>query len=450
MCDMTVSTRIGDGLRHEYTRSILRKPCLHILQSATWMFHCCFTAREIYTLHCQHSQHTHNTHTHNTPYLCLSLFLLRYLVRTNLVPPMFAEVAASIDGVLQGAGGNITEGKEGGEVRLDSPSDLLTSAATRGRELTPTGQNRIGVHFNTLLYVHEQTIEPTTVATSATDGTGGGDATGVTGGGGGGGGASGGAGPGGVWESRVLNPDVDWLAVEESYLNNDPSLVSFDHFFTPLALKHLYEYALASTVWFHHKPSYVGAYYQDGLLSPVLRETVVELRRRLPRILGGLDLMHLWMYNYAQGLQTGTGVHADVATVNINVWLTPDEANLGSFGTRDAGGLIVYSKPPPANFAMNRDTNNFRAGGLIYDFLKESGSKATEVAFRQNRAVLFQSDLFHESARFTFKPGFRNRRINLTLLFGKNAFLPDDLPGGTGSRTGPGRTGPGRTGSEAA
>ena len=28
-------------------------------------------------------------------------------------------------------------------------------------------------------------------------------------------------------------------------------------------------------------------------------------------------------------------------------------------------------------------------------------------------------DLFHETDRFHFKPGYKNRRINITLLFGK-------------------------------
>ena len=41
------------------------------------------------------------------------------------------------------------------------------------------------------------------------------------------------------------------------------------------------------------------------------------------------------------------------------------------------------------------------------------------VPHRQNRVVLFNSDLFHETARFTFKPGYKNRRINVTMLFGR-------------------------------
>jgi hypothetical protein len=32
---------------------------------------------------------------------------------------------------------------------------------------------------------------------------------------------------------------------------------------------------------------------------------------------------------------------------------------------------------------------------------------------------MFNSDLFHETGPLTFKPGYENRRINITMLFGK-------------------------------
>ena len=115
-------------------------------------------------------------------------------------------------------------------------------------------------------------------------------------------------------------------------------------------------------------------------------------------------------------------MHADAAEVNFNIWLTPDEANLGGFGTRDGGGLVVYTKVPPASFDFGHDSNNFLAAPRVYQYLEDSGAKAIEVTYRQNRCVLFQSDLFHETAPFHFKTGFLNRRINLTILFGKKSF----------------------------
>ena len=37
---------------------------------------------------------------------------------------------------------------------------------------------------------------------------------------------------------------------------------------------------------------------------------------------------------------------------------------------------------------------------------------------KRNRAVLFHSSHFHQTDTFKFKPGYTNRRINFTLLFG--------------------------------
>lgn len=39
----------------------------------------------------------------------------------------------------------------------------------------------------------------------------------------------------------------------------------------------------------------------------------------------------------------GIAVHADSASVNLNFWVTPDDANLDP----DSGGLVVYPKVPP-------------------------------------------------------------------------------------------------------
>lgn len=47
--------------------------------------------------------------------------------------------------------------------------------------------------------------------------------------------------------------------------------------------------------------------------------------------------------------------------------------------------------------------------------------EALDVGYRQNRCVVFRSNLLHETAPPRFKPGYRNRRINLTFMFGNSA-----------------------------
>ena len=82
-------------------------------------------------------------------------------------------------------------------------------------------------------------------------------------------------------------------------------------------------------------------------------------------------------------------------------------------------GLIVYTKPPPLDWSFFQFNNEH--GGAAHDrrikkLLKDSAKIV--VPYRQNRILLFKSDLMHSTDKVKFKPGFKNRRINLTFLFG--------------------------------
>ncbi|HEY8253389.1 MAG TPA: hypothetical protein VIG39_02055, partial [Rhizomicrobium sp.] len=57
--------------------------------------------------------------------------------------------------------------------------------------------------------------------------------------------------------------------------------------------------------------------------------------------------------------------------------------------------------------------------GAIRRFLTEAGAKPVTIPYRANRAVIFDSDLFHQTDRLSFKEGYQNRRINVTLLYGE-------------------------------
>jgi len=46
------------------------------------------------------------------------------------------------------------------------------------------------------------------------------------------------------------------------------------------------------------------------------------------------------------------------------------------------------------------------------------------IPYRCNRAVVFDSDLFHETDAIRFKEGYLNRRINVTFLYGDRAPPP--------------------------
>ncbi len=108
----------------------------------------------------------------------------------------------------------------------------------------------------------------------------------------------------------------------------------------------------------------------------------------------------------------GINVHADFARVNLNFWLTPDEANLDP----STGGIVVYDVPAPASWTYQDYNQN---EDKIFAFLKKNAAGSQRIPHKCNRAVLFNSNLFHATDTFQFKSGYQNRRINVTYLFGR-------------------------------
>jgi len=211
---------------------------------------------------------------------------------------------------------------------------------------------------------------------------------------------------------HYLHPETDWAAIEEQYFSSSPEIVAIDHFLAPRALEELRKFCLVSTVWKTDYPKqYLGAVASAGFVSPIHIGIARDLQRRMPRIFGGHRFEQLWGFKCSSKMRAGLNVHADVARVNLNFWVTPDDANLDP----TTGGLVVHDVPAPADWNF-RDYNDNEKG--IYAFLKESGARSRKIPYRCNRAVLFNSSLFHESDAIHFKPGYENRRVNVTYLFG--------------------------------
>lgn len=204
--------------------------------------------------------------------------------------------------------------------------------------------------------------------------------------------------------------DLPWEEIEDRYLAAQPNLTWIDGLLTPAGLAALRAWCLESTVWNDVKAGYLGAYMHDGFASRLMLRVVTELRARMPRVIGSLPLQTMWAYKY-DSREAGIGLHADVAAVNVNFWITPDDANLDPA----SGGLVVHTRDAPPGWGFRR----FNADAVaIRRYLESEGGSFVRVPYRTNRAVLFDSDLFHETDRFHFKPGYENRRINVTLLFG--------------------------------
>lgn len=188
--------------------------------------------------------------------------------------------------------------------------------------------------------------------------------------------------------------------------------IFIDDLLTSEALDSLRRFLLESTIWhdFSHIEGFVASYLEDGLAAPLVLQIADELRQAFPHILGRHALSQAWAF---KGLrpQSAVDVHADDAAVSVNFWVTPTAANR----VPEHGGLVVCLVPPPPDWAITDYGADQQA---IVTFLKQNAGKSRVVPYRQNRAVLFRSRLFHYSDKAEFAAGYENHRVNLTLLYG--------------------------------
>lgn len=214
--------------------------------------------------------------------------------------------------------------------------------------------------------------------------------------------------------ARALSRRWDPVTVEEQYLGNAPGVVYVDDFLTDEALGELHRFCLESTVWFGNRYAHgrLGALMQDGFSSPLLMQIAEELRDALPRLIGTrYPLRQMWGFKCGPRVPADVTTHADFAAVNVNFWVTPDSSN----ADERSGGLVVHDVDAPLSWGF--DTYNGRQD-LIRPFLQRRRARRMTIPYRQNRAVIFNSDLFHASDAVHFQPGYEHLRINVTMLYG--------------------------------
>jgi len=219
-------------------------------------------------------------------------------------------------------------------------------------------------------------------------------------------------GDGGRIAGAAVNSGNRVAEISQEWRTARPQIVVIDDLLTPEALGKLRRYCLDSKVWRKaYAGGYLGAFPEHGFAPPLLAQIAEELRSVYPAIIEDHPLLHFWAFKYDSSLQ-GIKKHADFAAVNVNFWITPDEANLDPA----RGGLVVWDAAAPLDW----DFAKYNAGEKdILSFLEREKAKPVTIPYRANRAVIFDSDLFHETDVIRFKPGYENRRINVTLLFGR-------------------------------
>jgi tetratricopeptide (TPR) repeat protein len=207
--------------------------------------------------------------------------------------------------------------------------------------------------------------------------------------------------------------DWDGAAVEAVFRGRRPGFAWFDGLLTPVALADLHKFCLESTVWFQATfKNEVSATLFNGFCCPLLLQIANELRGRLPGLLADKPLTLAWAYRYC-GAFSGLGPHADDGDVSINFWITPDAANLDP----ERGGLILWEREVPESYLRLGRAAQRR---VIEGIVAEPSVPTVSVPYRCNRAVLFDSMIAHSTDEYRFRDGFENRRINITLLYGRS------------------------------
>jgi hypothetical protein len=240
--------------------------------------------------------------------------------------------------------------------------------------------------------------------------------------------------------AKALSETWDGPAIEKTYFTRNPGVVIVDDALATDAFQRLQRFCLGSTVWLSNQHAYgrLGAHFQNGFNAPLLVQIAEELRDTLPNLIGRrYPLRHIWGYKSPATLPADSVTHADFAAVNVNFWITPDDANLDA----ESGGLVIHGVEAPLHWDFSM--YNARLHEVIVPFLERQQASTIRIPYRANRAIIFNSDLFHGTDGVMFRPEYEHRRINVTLLYGDRAdddhhrglVNPDPLgsPSGTGS-----------------
>lgn len=183
--------------------------------------------------------------------------------------------------------------------------------------------------------------------------------------------------------------------------------VVVDDTFPPELAKDLRRYATRCETQGRYEGGYdIIEFWYD---SDPLLVRAIEWARETFTLLEGHTFQQGWFFIYDNRCP-GVNVHADPGHLNVNIWLTPDEA----IADWNKNGLVVYDKRRPDHWTWDDYNAN---GRKIRQFLKNSAATPQTIDYKYRRAVMFDSTVFHKTNGVHTRRGLSNRRVNCTLVF---------------------------------
>ena len=214
---------------------------------------------------------------------------------------------------------------------------------------------------------------------------------------------------GGRLNGPTINP-ANVASAARQWHGRRPQIAVIDNLLTDEALAELRRFCWGSTVWrTNFQGGYLGALPEHGFACPLLAQIAEELRTTFADICGNHALKYLWAFKYDSRL-SGITIHADFAAVNVNFWITPDEANLDP----ESGGLVVWDVAAPLDWDYEIQ---WRPGSHT-GFPQAQRCQTGDHSLSRQSGSDFQFRSVSRNRHDPFKEGYLNRRINVTLLYG--------------------------------
>jgi len=211
----------------------------------------------------------------------------------------------------------------------------------------------------------------------------------------------------------MLNTAIDFDKVVKEY--NSEGLTIVDKFLDINTIKSIRDFSLYSGIIQEQRQGYYAIdFNRSELWTPELEGIVSELAEKMPSICA--SFLRAWSFVYDQQCE-GVSIHADPVNTNLNLWVTPDDC-ISDF--RRNGLIIWKSKPPKGWVYEDYNTSNEDCRNRIYEFLKNNNAEEVSIKYKFNRAIFFNSQLFHKTNGVLTRPGKANARVNYTFLFGED------------------------------
>tara|TARA_Y100000996_G_scaffold409661_1_gene390694 strand:+ start:593 stop:2149 length:1557 start_codon:yes stop_codon:yes gene_type:complete len=199
---------------------------------------------------------------------------------------------------------------------------------------------------------------------------------------------------------------------ESEYLDSKPEILIIDNFLTNEALRDIQKFCRNANIFkYPYYGGYVGAFLSKGLANKFILNLSEELRLTYKNIFNDFRLTQAWIFKY-DSQKVGTNIHADQAAVNVNFWVSPESANQN----KKNGGLMIWDELPPKEWNFD-DYNSLDKSPKIKKMLETNNISKRIIPYKENRAVIFNSKLFHATDDFDFENTYINKRVNITFLY---------------------------------